>query len=189
MRTVVLALIGMVLGIGCESPDGGGSSGAVPVPKANQTDSEKIEAAIRKAIVKPSGKLTKADLEKVKVLQFPANTQLTSVDGLEKLSNLNYLMLDNNRLTKLPAGLEKLTNLTRLKLSWNQLTSVAGLEKLTNLTHLDLVSNQLTSVAGLEKLTNLNRLELSFNRINESQMRELKKALPRTRIVEGYQEK
>jgi len=40
MRKVFLALIGMVLGIGCGSSGGGGSVSAVPSPKASQTDFE-----------------------------------------------------------------------------------------------------------------------------------------------------
>ena len=119
MRTVVLALIGMVFGIGCGSPDGGGSSNAVPVPKAGQADSEtgehfsfdpKVEAAIRRDIRKPEGSLSKEDLAKI-----------------------TRLRIWNNRLSKIPAGLEKLPNLTELNLSNNKLTNVAGLEKLTNL--------------------------------------------------------
>ena len=46
-----------------------------------------IEAAIRKDAKKPTGELTKADLEKVTDLTIESN-QLTDVTGLEKLTQL-----------------------------------------------------------------------------------------------------
>ena len=75
-----------------------------------------LEKAIRWELYKPTGELTKADLEKVKMLSL-SNKQLTSVKGLEKLTQLDYLNLGGNQLTNVK-GLEKLTQLTRLNL-WN----------------------------------------------------------------------
>ena len=63
-----------------------------------------IEAYIRKKLKKPTGELTKADLEKVTVLYLGSN-QLTSVQGLEKLTQLKYLHLSKNQLTDVK-GLE-----------------------------------------------------------------------------------
>jgi len=74
-----------------------------------------VEKAIRKSLNKPTGKLTKADLEKVTVLNLGDN-QLTDVKGLEKLTHLSYLSLDNNQLTEVPKRLENLTQLTYLSL-------------------------------------------------------------------------
>ena len=55
-----------------------------------------IEAAIRKAAKKPTGELTKADLERVTVLNFYGK-ELTEVPkGLEKLTQLKTLYLNNN---------------------------------------------------------------------------------------------
>ena len=54
-----------------------------------------VEAAIRKSLEKPTGELTKADLEKVRRLDLEGN-QLTDVKGLEKLTQLTYLDLDDN---------------------------------------------------------------------------------------------
>jgi len=59
-----------------------------------------IEAAIRKAAGRPTGELTQTDLEKVTELSLEDN-QLTEVKGLEKLTNLERLNLeDNPALTK-----------------------------------------------------------------------------------------
>jgi Leucine-rich repeat (LRR) protein len=137
-----------------------------------------VEKAIREELKKAVGKLTKADLEKVTELGI-YNKQLTSVKGLEKLTQLEVLSLRNNKLTDVK-GLEKLTKLEELYLSDNKLTNVKGLEKLTKLGELDLGYNKLTDVTGLEKLTKLTRLTLSNNPdLTKAQIVELQKALPK----------
>ena len=69
-------------------------------PLTKEESEKVIEAAIRKAAKKPTGELTKADLEKVTYLDFSDN-QLTDVKGLEKLTKLKWLNLrDNSDLTK-----------------------------------------------------------------------------------------
>ena len=84
----------------------------------NDPNNVTIEAAIREEIWKPTGKLTKADLEEVPELNLESN-QLTDVTGLEKLTQLERLGLEGNQLTELPKGLENLTHLTRLNLDHN----------------------------------------------------------------------
>ena len=119
----------------------------------------KIEKVIRDEIRRWDEKeLTKSDLETVTSLRW--FNDLTSV-----------------------ADLEKLTNLNELRLGVYQITSLAELEKLTNLTRLSLTRNKLTSVAGLEKLTKLTWLDLSYNQLTKAQIDELKKALPKCRIL------
>ena len=164
-----------------------------------------IEAAIRRAAKKPTGELTKADLEKVthhslrakKLTEVPkglekltqltilglGSNKLTDVSGLEKLTQLKVLALGSNQLTEVPKGLEKLTQLTYLTLSNNELTNVTGLEKLTQLEGLNLNVNRLTDVKGLEKLTNLSKLHLQNNPdLTKAQIAELQKALPKCKI-------
>ena len=68
------------------------------VSDPSDQNSVKIEAAIRKAAGKPTGKLTKVDLEKVTKLDLDEN-QLTDVKGLEKLTQLRELSLTRNQLT------------------------------------------------------------------------------------------
>ena len=121
-----------------------------------------LNAAIRESLKKPTGELTKADLEKVTYLSL-ADKKLTEVpNGLAKLSQLTDLRLSRNKLTDVK-GLEKLDQLTKLYLPDNQLTDVKGLENLTQLSTLSLFNNQLTNVKGLENLTQLTRLELGGN--------------------------
>jgi Leucine-rich repeat (LRR) protein len=128
-------------------------------PLTKEESAKVIEKAIRKAAKKPTGELTQADLEKVKGLNLHYKN-LTSVKGLEKLTQLTHLRLDNNKLT-----------------------NVKGLEKLTQLRVLNIRGNQLTNVKGLEKLTQLRSLSLRNNpELTKAQIAELQKALPKCRI-------
>jgi hypothetical protein len=84
-----------------------------PVPEFNPI----IEAKIRSYAKKPTGELTKADYEKVTKLDLRSN-KLTSVKGLEKLTQLTKLALNSNQLTSVN-GLEKFTQLTSLNIGNN----------------------------------------------------------------------
>ena len=156
-----------------------------------------VEKAIRKSLKKPTGELTKADLEKVTRLDLWLNqltewpkelenltqltvlalndNKLTDVKGLENLTQLTRLDLDDNKLTEVPKELEKLTKLKTLFLSRNQLTSVKDLEKPRQLEVLRLDGNKLTDVKGLEKLTQLQFLSLASNQLTDSDVKGLEK--------------
>ena len=192
VKVYYAVLLALVLGVGC----GGGKEEvrAVKVtsntkakagaekPLTKEAAAKIIETAIRKAIKKPTGELTEADLEKVTELDLVAD-QLTSVRGLEKLTQLTSLGLAMNQLTDVPKGLKKLTQLEGLNLRYNKLTNVKGLENLTQLERLYLNGNQLTNVTGLENLTKLERLFLNNNPdLTKAQIAELKKALPKCTI-------
>ena len=125
-------------------------------------EAKAIEAAIREYLEKPTGELTKVDLEKVPELE-----------------------LNGNQLTEIPKGLENLTKLEKLILSHNyQLTDVTGLEKLPQLEFLSLHYNRLIEIPkGLKNLTQLEQLDLSNNPdLTEDQINELQKALPKCKI-------
>ena len=55
-------------------------------PLTKEESAKVIEAAIRKSLKKPTGELTKADLEKVREL-YLVDDQLTDVKWLEKLQS------------------------------------------------------------------------------------------------------
>ena len=155
------------------------------VSDPNDPNNVTIEVAIRKSLKyigeSPTGELTQADLKKVTELELDRK-QLTSVKGLEKLTQLESLHLSHNKLTDVK-GLENLTQLKELPLDDNQLTSVKGLENLTQLEGLWLPRNQLTNVKGLKKLTRLTELDLIDNPdLTKAQIDELKKALPKCDI-------
>ena len=101
------------------------SSNVVPVNLQNTI----IEKAIRESLNKPTGELTKADLEKV-----------TRLD------------LEGNKLTEVPKGLEKLKQLTFLRLEGNKLSDVKTLAKLTQLKMLWLTGNQAITKAQIAEL-------------------------------------
>jgi Leucine-rich repeat (LRR) protein len=127
-----------------------------------------VEQAIRKELKKPTGELTKADLEKVTHLNLSYNKLTKLPKELEKLTQLTSLDLGVNKLTELPNGLEKLTQLKNLYLHDNKLTSVKELEKLTQLTRLYLNDNKLAELPmGLEKLTQLTSLDLGVNQLTD----------------------
>ena len=95
-----------------------GQSVLAQKPLTKEEPAKVIEAAIREQLDKPTGELTKADLEKVTRLSFIAK-QLTDVKSLEKLTQVKSLNLSNNQLNELPKDLEKLDQLTRLYLRGN----------------------------------------------------------------------
>ncbi len=99
--------------------------------------------------------------------------QLTSLEGIEKLTNLKALYCSHNQLNNLN-DIENLTNLIYLSCSNNRLTSLEGIENLTNLKLLWCVNNQLTSLEGIENLINLKYLSCSNNLFSNDYKKMLK---------------
>ena len=97
-------------------------------PLTKEESAKVIEAAIRKSLKKPTGELTKADLEKVREL-YLVDDQLTDVKGLEKLTQLTHLNLAANKLTDVK-GLEKLDQLKVLFLDGNPALTKAQIDEL-----------------------------------------------------------
>ena len=142
------------------SPDWGDMEDAENASKRVEIADPIVENAIREAAKKPTGELTKADLESVKTL---------------------FLFL--NELTQVPKDLEKLKQLTELHLNNNKLNNVKGLEKLGQLKYLHLENNNLTNLKGLESLTHLKELDLNNNPdLTKAQIDQLQKALPKCKI-------
>ena len=210
MKQILLMMVTAVL-VGCGKKDDGNTGVVNPNKPSTDSASEKlitdhiVEKAIRVELEKPTGKLTKSDLNKVthlylgrkKLTELPkalekltqlealrlTNNQLTEVKGLEKLTQLKKLYLNHNRLTELPKALEKLTQLTYLNLGYNKLTDVKGLEKLTQLEELKLHGEKLTELQV--QLHILNKLPFPENNpdLTKAQIDELQKALPNCKII------
>jgi len=92
--------------------------GCATTPKAgiipNSSEAEAaIETAIRRSLKKPTGDLTKADLEKVKGLYLGGN-RISDLSPLAGLKELEGLSLPFNRIT----DLTPLAGLTGLKMLW-----------------------------------------------------------------------
>jgi Leucine-rich repeat (LRR) protein len=93
-----------------------------------------------------------------------SNNQLTSLEEIQNLIDLEKLYCYDNQLTSLE-GIENLVNLKRLCCGNNQLTSLEGMEKMVNLKILYCHSNQLISLEGIENLVNLEELCCSNNQL------------------------
>ena len=196
MKQILVMIMAVVMGQSVLAAD--------KKPLTREESARVIEAAIRNSANKPTGELTRADYEKVKVLRLIgkqltdlkglekltqlialslAHNQLIDAKGIEKLTKIRSLDLSNNKLSEIPKELEKCTQLTHLNLQANQLTNVKGLENLTQLTNLLLAANQLTNVKGLEKLKELDKLHIYNNSaLTKAQIAQLQKALPNCRI-------
>ena len=87
---------------------------------------------------------------------------LTTLKGIERLTNLTVLYCQNNNLTDLK-GIENLTLLTYLRCNNNKITSLKGIEGLKQLTDLFCHDNKITSLKEIEKLTNISNFNSTLN--------------------------
>ncbi len=133
-----------------------------------------------------------SDDELASITMLDGVGDIQNVDGLEKLTGLEYLSLPskglssidlshnaaltflnlyNNNLTSI--DLSNNTNLTRLDLQNNDLTSI-DVSNLTNLTELDIEHNNLTTI-DVSNNINLTGLDLSYNNMNSVDISGLEK--------------
>lgn len=105
-------------------------------------------------------------------------TNISEIIGLETLTNLHVLKLNDNSIGEIK-GLETLNNLIQLELRGNQITKINGLENLINLEELTLESNKIKSIRGLDTLKNLHTLNLFVNKITEVESFQNKENLSR----------
>ena len=103
-------------------------------------------------------------ITKLKILQHTHINFL--LDKLYKFTNLEILILDNNKITEI-YGLDNLINLKELHLYSNKITEIKGLDNLVNLEKLLLSNNKLIEIKGLCNLVNLKELYLHYNQITE----------------------
>jgi len=161
-----------------------------------------LEAAIRKALVKPNGAITRADL--VRSEKFEASfSGITDISGLQHAVNLTTLDLSHNPISDFSplAGLTKLKRLLLYKVRITDLrpladltnvefvsfweTQVSDLRPLANWKKLKSIELRLTKVTDYTLLHQLPRLKLiATNRrlISDAQLAGLRKALPNCRL-------
>jgi len=172
----VLLMIAVVVLVGCGKKDDGNTGVVNPNKPSPKATSEKlitdpiVEKAIRSefCLNKPTGELTKADLDKVTVLGLD-NTKITDA-GLKDIA--------------------KLQNLTNLSLYATQITDAGlkGVAKLQKLILLNLDDTKITD-AGLKevaKLQKLGWLSLCNTEITDAGVAELRKALPKCELDLRY---
>ena len=131
-----------------------------------------LEQAVRQAMNKPTGAISKDEALSVNRLIFKGKG-IKDLSGIENFTNLTTLDLGveidpvttaskTNSVTDL-APLSKLTNLRDLDLQENKAISVYQLRNLTNLEVLALSGNQLTDISELKNLTKLQSLLVDRN--------------------------
>lgn len=109
--------------------------------------------------------------------------QLTSADiaPLSDFAELESLSLSNNSISDVSA-LSSLTSLNFLQLDGNSVSDLAPLSALTGLKTLYIDNNPVTDFSPLHSLTSLRTLSMKGVSITQSQLSELKKALPNCKI-------
>lgn len=106
---------------------------------------------------------------------------ITDLTGLEYATNLQTLILSNNKNISDISVLAGLGNLETLMVNQNQIDDVSALSGLNNLRHLDIHHNRITDISVLSALHDLQRLSLHENPISDisvlaglSRLRELR---------------
>jgi len=102
-------------------------------------------------------------LRDVELLDLSYNN-ITSLKGLEKFTNLKYLIIHHNKIKSL-SGIEILVNLEFLDISHNKIKSIIEIKKLINLIHLNISKNKIKLLNGIEYLINLEKLCVNDNKI------------------------
>ncbi len=146
-----------------------------------------LEAVIRVAIDKPSGRILDTDLleltslnaccsdiDDLTGLEYATNLEeidlyenyISDLGPLAGLMNLTQLILDLNTLSDI-SPLSGLVNLTELDLEENRVSDLTPLAELVNLVDLDLFINNVTDISALANLTNLRLLNLAANEISD----------------------
>ena len=93
-------------------------------------------------------------------------TNISEIEGLEKLTNLNELYLSGNKISEIQ-DLEHLKKLKVLDLSYNNIKKIQHLDTLLDLNQLYLNNNQISNINGLDNLINLTFLHLDSNNITK----------------------
>lgn len=95
------------------------------------------------------------------------NNVILSLKELENMTTLKNLILNSNKFfeTEGLTFLKNLTNLQELHLSNNNLTSLEGLENLHNLKYLNVQANKITDITPILGLSNIERLYINGNQL------------------------
>ena len=109
---------------------------------------------------------TVSTFTKVFELENESIVNITKIEGLDQLVNLQDLRLQENKIRKIE-GLDRFVNLQKLDLGANAIPRIEGLAALANLQELRLSGNQIQRIEGLAALANLHVLWLTNNKIQK----------------------
>lgn len=108
--------------------------------------------------------ITIADLESITQLNG-ANKGINSIEGIQYMTNLNYLRLDSNNITDI-SWLNRLKNIKQLNISDNNIENINALFNLVNLTHLYASNTRILDITPLLNLKKLTNLDISNTLVN-----------------------
>ena len=114
----------------------------------------------------PAYNPTIADLNGITAHFFAGNSNISSIEGAQYLTNLTWLSLNNNQIIDI-STISGLANLTSLELYNNQIIDISVISGLVNLSLLDLEENQISDISVISDLTNLILLNLIGNQIKD----------------------
>ncbi|EAC3775130.1 LPXTG cell wall anchor domain-containing protein [Listeria monocytogenes] len=159
----VLSLLFMVLGIQGNNEVKAATLATLPAP-INQIFpdadlAEGIRAVLQKASV--TDVVTQEELESITKLVV-AWEKVASIQGIEYLTNLEYLNLNGNQITDI-SPLSNLVKLTNLYIGTNKITDISALQNLTNLRELYLNEDNISDISPLANLTKMYSLNLGAN--------------------------
>ncbi|EJO1681343.1 InlB B-repeat-containing protein [Listeria monocytogenes] len=159
----VLSLLFMVLGIQGNNEVKAATLATPPAP-INQIFpdadlAEGIRAVLQKASV--TDVVTQEELESITKLVV-AVEKVASIQGIEYLTNLEYLNLNGNQITDI-SPLSNLVKLTNLYIGTNKITDISALQNLTNLRELYLNEDNISDISPLANLTKMYSLNLGAN--------------------------
>ncbi|MBC2262809.1 KxYKxGKxW signal peptide domain-containing protein, partial [Listeria sp. FSL L7-0091] len=98
--------------------------------------------------------VTQSNLDGLTQLNNVSNKNISDLSGIEHLTNLTSLYLNNNAISDISA-LSGLTSLTTLQLNNNAISDISALSGLTSLTTLQLNNNAISDISALSGLTSL----------------------------------
>ena len=121
-------------------------------------EDENLEAAVRKALFLPDGRMTRQKIASLKSLRAHERN-IRSLAGVGQLTGLEWLGLFGNKIVDV-GPLASLTRLESLGLNFNEVVDVSPLAALTNLEALYVQGNEIVDVSALAALTRLKTLAL-----------------------------
>ncbi|EOV5934975.1 class 1 internalin InlE [Listeria monocytogenes] len=124
---------------------------------------DNVKTLLGKADV--TDEVTQTDLDSVTHLSAKS-AGITTIEGLQYLTNLSELELIDNQVTDLNP-LKNLTKITELRLSGNPLKDVSALAGLKNLKTMDLIYTDITDVTPLAGLSNLQFLSFGSTQVSD----------------------
>ncbi|EJQ90693.1 hypothetical protein IGW_04225, partial [Bacillus cereus ISP3191] len=118
--------------------------------------------------------ITKEDLLQIKSLKIVdgKNQGITDISGLEYMTNIEELVLDNIELKNVDF-ISNLRSLKAVKLTSNQLENIEPLSKLDKLEKIDISDNNVKDIRPLFTLNAMKNLNVSNNKLNDASLQEI----------------